>query len=428
MDSPEFLNANLGSADTIDAEKAIIGACLFDSSAIRWASEHICADDFLATRLGNIWDLLHTRWKNGEPTDVVSMEAVVRREVKGFNSAELFDLTNAAPIGGSVGFWAEQVAEGAKRRRLVQMAVRAQQNALEADLADAIAIAKSDLENIGSPHSRALQARMLSDILQETDAYDWVIPGILERRDRLVLTGGEGAGKSTLVRQMAVCSAAGINPFTFERIQPVRILVVDAENSEKQWRRATRTLVANTSQEQGMDVGKLVPLACVPRLNITSERDLSALHDLMDEHNPDVLFIGPLYRLTPRAIQSDDDAAPLLAALDSLRSKGAALVMEAHAGHAQSSGGIRELRPRGSSALLGWPEFGIGLQLDPSYPPYEANKHYRKVDLKRWRGDRDERAFPDSLYAGNYYPWTPENYRYSPSSPPEPTEPYPDHY
>ncbi|MBK0297059.1 hypothetical protein IAE22_34985, partial [Bacillus sp. S34] len=79
---------------------------------------------------------------------------------------------------------------------------------------------------------------------------------------------------------------------------------------------------------------------------------------------PDVLFIGPLYRLIPRAINSDDDAAPLLAALDTLRDRGLAMVIEAHAGHAVGHGGERDLRPRGSAALLGWPEFGLGLRQD----------------------------------------------------------------
>ena len=216
---------------------------------------------------------------------------------------------------------------------------------------------------------------------------------------------------STLVRQMAILSAAGVNPFTFDSMEPTRVLVVDAENSEKQWRRATRELVGKASHELGANVAELIPLACVPRLDITKERDLSAIHDLIDRHQPAILFIGPLYKLVPRAIQSDDDAAPLIAALDQLRARNVALVMEAHAGHAQSAQGQRDLRPRGSSALLGWPEFGIGLRLDNAHPEYIANRRYRKVDLTRWRGDRDERAWPESLYGGTYWPWVPEDYR-----------------
>ena len=49
---------------------------------------------------------------------------------------------------------------------------------------------------------------------------DWVIPGILERGDRLIWTGVEGLGKTVMTRQLAVAAAAGIHPFTGEPIDP----------------------------------------------------------------------------------------------------------------------------------------------------------------------------------------------------------------
>lgn len=397
--------------DTATAEQAVIGAALNGTAAIRYASQHITDTDFSSARLGTYWHLLHTRWKAKEPTDAVAMDGVFRQHVPGYMAGDVFTLMDSAPVTGSADYWAVQIAEGSKRRSLVKVAATARQAAYRDDLAEALTVTRQGLEEIGKAAASNLEARPLARILEETDEYDWVIPGILERKDRLVLTGGEGAGKSTLVRQMAVLSAAGVNPFTFDAMEPVRVLVIDAENSEKQWRRATRDLVGKASHELGANVAELVPLACVSRLDITKERDLSAIHDLIDKHDPQIVFIGPLYKLVPRAIQSDDDAAPLIAALDQIRGRNVALVMEAHAGHAQSAQGQRDLRPRGSSALLGWPEFGIGLRLDVDYAVAKANSRYRKIDLTRWRGDRDERQWPESLYSGNYYPWTPEDYK-----------------
>jgi RecA-family ATPase len=46
-----------------------------------------------------------------------------------------------------------------------------------------------------------------------------VIPGLLERRDRLMLTGEEGLGKSYLLRQIAVMAAAGLDPFDHRQDQ-----------------------------------------------------------------------------------------------------------------------------------------------------------------------------------------------------------------
>jgi replicative DNA helicase len=220
--------------------------------------------------------------------------------------------------------------------------------------------ARDEWATVAGQAAGKLEAKTLADVLDGEDEYDWLIPNLLERQDRLVLTGGEGAGKSTFVRQIAICAAAGVHPTTTRSVDPVRVLVIDAENSEKQWRRASRTIVTQARHLGQTDPATSLRLACVPRLDVTNERDLGAVHRLVDEHEPDLLVIGPLYRLIPRAITNDDDAAPLLTALDGLRARGLALVMEAHAGHASGMNGQRDLRPRGSAALMGWPEFGLG--------------------------------------------------------------------
>lgn len=125
-------------------------------------------------------------------------------------------------------------------------------------------------------------------------------------------------------------------------------------------------------------------------MDITKPKDLALLHKYCDEHNPDLVMIGPLYRLTQGAITNDDDAAPVLAALDTLRDRGMALLIEAHAGKSDNGRGERNLAPRGSSALLGWPEFGMGLAPVPKTDGKQAQ-------LVRWRGVREERLWPHRL-------------------------------
>ena len=61
---------------------------------------------------------------------------------------------------------------------------------------------------------------------------DWVIDGLMARGERLILTGEEGLGKSTLQRQIAMCSAAGIEPFNGQSIEPRTVLLIDAENPD----------------------------------------------------------------------------------------------------------------------------------------------------------------------------------------------------
>lgn len=232
-------------------------------------------------------------------------------------------------------------------------------------------------------------AMLLADILAMDVEYDWVVPGLLERQDRLVVTGPEGSGKSVLVRQLAVCASAGLHPFDFSQHDPQSVLVVDVENTRRQWQRKAGTVAARAAQLGRRDPRQHLVVINRGRLDLTSAEHEALVHRWVDRYKPDILVIGPLYKMVPRAITNDDDAAPLITALDGFRDRGLTLIMEAHAGKATEVGGERAMAPRGSSALLGWPEFGFGVR------PMIEDANVSQV--VKWRGDRDERAWPKFL-------------------------------
>lgn len=385
-------------------ERAVIGAILLDYRAHRFAADVLRPEEFSALQFEQMFAGITGMLARGEHVDAITVGAKLAEwEVRGVEPWELHELTSAVPHVGGVGAYAAQVHDAAVRRAILiagQRALTAASSSTPSGEILARTIAEFQEVQKGAV-SRDLEAKPLVEVLSGVDDYDWVVEGLLERRDRLVLTGGEGAGKSTFVRQLAILSAAGVHPTTFGPIEPVRVLVVDAENSEKQWRRAARGVVERARRAGAVDPSHAVHLACAPRLDLTRDAHLGQVHRLIDRYTPDVLFIGPLYRLTPRAITNDDDAAPLLAALDTLRDRGVALVMEAHAGHAVGIGGERDLRPRGSAALMGWPEFGMGIRASREDPSGQL------FDVVRWRGDRDERAWPKQMQRGMGWPWTP---------------------
>src|SRR5690606_20278264 len=128
--------------------------------------------------------------------------------------------------------------------------------------------ARGYIEAIASDYAQVGDVPTLADVLAIEDTYDWVIPGLLERMDRLVLTGGEGLGKSTWLRQIAVLAAAGIHPTRHaERIDPVRVTVIDTENTERQWRRKVRPLVHKAARVGAVDPGATIRLLCTGRMD-----------------------------------------------------------------------------------------------------------------------------------------------------------------
>ncbi len=390
------------------AEKYVIGALLADPRVLRSVQdEGLVPRDFGDHRLGTIYAGIVRLVAEGEVVDYLAVwDRLSSWNVNGIDLQELAGWATTVPTAQNAGYYASIVRRAALKRSLAEVASTI--TATE-DPGLALAAAMEALRELRDRDAVSMRAgvkmlREVLDVAEDEDAYDWVVPGLIERRDRLVLTGSEGGGKSTFLRQIAVLSSAGLHPFRFSPIEPVKVLVVDAENSEKQWRRAVRRMADDAALTGARDPRDAVALECLPKqIDITRPGDLGDIHRKIDAAQPDLVLIGPLYKLVPRSIKDDDDAAPVLAALDSLRDRDVAMLIEAHAGHASGPSGERDLRPRGSSALLGWPEFGLGLRREKQV------EHGGRVmtSLVRWRGDRDVRAWPTKLARGQRWPWEP---------------------
>jgi AAA domain len=243
---------------------------------------------------------------------------------------------------------------------------------------------------------------------EEDPPYEWVIPELLEREDRLIFTGEEGRGKSMAVRQMAVAAAAGIHPFTDVIFPPVKVLVIDCENPRRKSRRHFRNL-----EEVARNKFRPVPrggLRLIHRpesINLGSEDDTAWLLERVTAHKPDLLVIGPLYKLHALDINEEQAARGIVRVIDAVRNRAdCAVIVEAHAPH--GTGETRHMRPFGSSLFLRWPEFGYGIRMAKPEP---GQKRTRKiVDVVPWRGPRDERNWPRQLKWGEPHidwPWVP---------------------
>lgn len=224
----------------------------------------------------------------------------------------------------------------------------------------------------------------------EDPEYDWLVPGLLERGDRLILTGGEGTGKTTLLRQFGTQVAAGVHPFDAVEIEPVRVLLVDLENS----RRATRRKLRPLRLAAG---GRLHPerLRVIVRpegIDLLEDTDRRWLVERVAVNRPELLVIGPSYKLSGGDPTEERVARTVARCLDELReAHGLAMLIEAHQRHAAPRESRPE-RPYGASLWMRWPEFGVCLAPDGR--------------LLHWRGPRDERAWPAKLTRGGAWPWT----------------------
>jgi hypothetical protein len=403
-----------------EAERRLLGAVIMQPDLYRSVEDLVLADDFSDAQMGSVWDGIGQMVSRKMHVDQLTViDQLSSWGIRGYE-AEVWTWSEGV-YPWALDSYARVVKDDSVRRQAgaaVWAAGREFQKREPGGLGgtetvqaySSISVTSKLHQTLGDIIDRATatshEVKTLRQVLLGVDTYDWVIPGLLERMDRLVITGGEGAGKTTWCRQIVVLAAAGIHPTTFGTIDPIRALVIDAENTEKQWRRGVRWLTSQAAKDGGADPQDRIFIRAGRRFDITQGQELARIHRYIDQYEPDVVYIGPLYKMVPGAIQNDNDAAPLIVALDSIRERGVALIMEAHAGKATDGSGGRNLAPRGSSAILGWPEFGLGIR-----PNAEADPKLGLFDVVRWRGDRDQRDFPTSMIRGGpLWPWQPDSF------------------
>jgi len=242
------------------------------------------------------------------------------------------------------------------------------------------------------------------DFLKEgVDDYDWVIPGLLERQERVIVVAAEGVGKTMLARQVALMSSAGISPFRKDSMPKVATLFVDLENPERIIKRTSAKILERIRWVKP-DVGPLdAHLLVKPDgLDLLKSEDRVLLERIVAQTEPDIIFLGPLYKamVDPGGRTAEAVTTEVAKFFDYIRDQyNCAWWLEHHAPLGSSDSG-RPLRPFGSSVWSRWSEFGIALAPDPMI-------HHR-FEVKHYRGQRDEREWPAALVRGDIWPFEAE--------------------
>lgn len=206
---------------------------------------------------------------------------------------------------------------------------------------------------------------------------------------------------STLLRQVAVMAAGGLHPFDAQRrIPPIRSLIVDLENREHQIRRRLAPMADAVSLQIGGDESWMEERCHLwvasSGINLRNRSDVGNLVATVRQIKPDLITIGPLYKMASGSPNDEEVAKSIADVLDMIANKyNAALLIEAHAPHSSNSNGEREMRPYGASLWMRWSEFGLGL-----YPTPEGG-----MNVKHWRGQREEREWPSRLIRGVNWSW-----------------------
>jgi replicative DNA helicase len=142
----------------LEAERALLGACLLSGRALDEASEMVTAADFYRPAHSAIFAAALALVGKGEPVDPVTVSGQLQRDgelVRVGGAPYLLTLIESVPVAENAGWYAERVVDAATRRRLIEVGQRAMQLAgSDGDADSAVEKARADLDAVAE-HIRA---------------------------------------------------------------------------------------------------------------------------------------------------------------------------------------------------------------------------------------------------------------------------------
>lgn len=202
-------------------------------------------------------------------------------------------------------------------------------------------------------------------VTTEPEPVPWLAEPVLVRGMVTMLAGREGQGKSMLALALGAAIGHGATVAGI-KCEPGRVLVVDAENGEREAHRRVRAL--------GVKSGAL---AYIEAEGFSLGADRAELEPILAEQAPDLLVLDSFRSLAPGMDENDSGAVEaVLGPLRSLaRRHGCAVLLLAHAGKAG-------YEYRGSTAIGAAVELGFTMSREPADP---EGRSRRKLECWKCR-------------------------------------------
>jgi len=326
--------------------------------------------DFYSAGFGTIFAAVVELHQTGSSVDAVTVADLLRHQnslddVGGIGS--LLALSANVPTASSVGSYASIIRRESAARKLDLAALEARtalaNQADPSEVADSLEDRIRELDRGGRLPDRYWRSWDDYAIAEHRGVGVPLIEGVCNQHTRIILLATEKLGKSYLARQVAFCASAGIHPFTLKPMDPVRVLVVDAENDDDELLPTSIRLRNLLSRVPGAQPGRPALLSAPYGMNLRSRRDRSELEEVLEDVRPQLIIGGPIYKMLPQADSTSDPrhAERLQQIFDDIRKRwGCALLLEHHA-PAGKSGEQREIRSIGGQRWAAWPEVTIAL-------------------------------------------------------------------
>ena len=401
----------------------------------------VLPDDFYKPGHQMVWSAVSELWAHGVPVDAVTVagklkDAGVLDDIGG--ESMLMDLQIDTPAISNAVAYANRVVRTSRLRSAISAASEVLDAVYDGkdpdtvlDLLTALGTDRRLLpRNVDLPEELSTMKGFLDWYAEQhpDEEGEWIAAGFLKRRHRMLFVGGEGGGKSTLLKQFGAFVSNGVHPFAMGLTIPQqRVLIVDAENPED----IIKEQVELIDRKAGLPLSEsddFMIWRCEQGLDLrTSRRDQAQFEKVIQHVRPALVIIGPVYKIYSNSgdsgMAAEQSAIDFFSFIDPLRKRyDFAIMLEHHA--PKGTNDKRVLSPFGTVAWQRWPEFGVTLTPED----LDEHRHPHKLVVGRFRGDRrrdvtlPHHFLRDSSSSG--MAWTPimptGHWNETPNSPPPP--------
>lgn len=352
------------------AEESLLGAMMLTREAIEQARDAgLRVQDFYKPLHGQIFAAVMALYDRGDPVDAVTVAAEMAKSGSA-DRAAVMAIMAAAPVAANARPYARIVSEAATVRALLGRAGELTETLYDPSVEFAAKIGAAETLASGAdlPLLAGGKSPTLDEYLANTADVPYLIPRTLRRRERLLIVAEPGIGKSTLSRQWGIQLALGEHPFNSfaTDVDPLKVLIVDCENDPDGAAEEIEDLLQRAKNSGNVYEPERIGIEFrTEGIDLLARRDYLWLCERLAANKPDLLVIGPLYKLHNVDDNDGGEAKRVVTVLDDLRKRfDVALLLETHAPKEcwQIRGDkAQPLHIKGSAVWTQWPEFVYGL-------------------------------------------------------------------
>lgn len=205
------------------------------------------------------------------------------------------------------------------------------------------------------------------DFLARSYPINWMFEGLLAHGGAGLITGWPGAGKTTFSLQLAAHAALGKDFLTWKNTGACKVLYLSLEMAAPPLHLFVSSAQEDYTAKELKQLNKSLLLAPfgVP-LHVDKKEGYERLTQLLEKHQPDVVFIDSLSMITPKDLTDEEAMKTLFDGLAVVRQEtGAAFVIIHHnrkkAADAQRSKGTELSDVYGSTYITAKVDFALNL-------------------------------------------------------------------